>query len=140
MGNGAPMQGRPKLPSRKTLIRKLDAVFSILIKSRDNKRIGKCPFHYMSIMPIECCFHFITRAKHSVRWDKRNAIGSCLGCNCRYEHDQTFIDSVFDWYKGFYGEEVWDKLKSDSNIVAPKSRTDLMELLKTLREEANIGE
>jgi hypothetical protein len=130
---------KPKLPSRKTLVNQLDSVFALLIKNRDRKRLGKCPFHHLSAAPIEHCFHFITRSKHSVRWDTRNAVGSCAGCNFRYEHDQTFIDRVFNWYRDTHGQEAWDQLMRDANVIVKRSRTDLIELRDLLREEAGVG-
>jgi hypothetical protein len=130
---------RPKLPARKTLVNQLDAVFALLIKNRDQKLRGRCPFHHMAVVPIEHCFHFITRAKHSVRWDKRNAVGSCAGCNLRYEHDHVFVDRVFSWYKETHGEEAWDTLKRDANRIAKRTRTDLIALRDSLRAEAGIG-
>lgn len=123
---------RTKMPARKTLVNHLDAAFSKRIKDRDMELRGRCPFHE-SFAPIEHCFHFITRAKHSVRWDDRNACGSCAGCNIRYEFDQTFVDQVFSWYKMTHGEEAWETLKRDANIIVKRSRADLMELLASIR-------
>lgn len=127
-----------RLPSRTSLVRQLDALFSLKIRARDQRVRGKCPFHHMSVRPIEQCFHFITRAKQSVRWDDRNACGSCAACNIRYEHDQTFVDFVFDWYKETYGEIIWDQLKRDANIIVHRSRTDLMEMVDLLKEELGV--
>lgn len=117
----------------------LDAVFSAFIKSRDARTRGRCPFHHLTYAPIEHCFHFITRAKHSVRWNPKNAVGSCAGCNLRYEHDQTFIDYVFEWYKREYGPEAWDELKREANTIVKRSRTDLMALRDALRADLGVG-
>lgn len=119
--------------SRKGLISRLDAAFSIKVRIEAKKAFGRCPFHDLTTFrPIEDCFHFITRSKHSIRWDYRNATGSCRGCNIRYEHDQTFVDFVFDWYKKRYGQDTWDRLKRDGNIIADFSVDDLRKKLAAL--------
>lgn len=119
---------------RKRLVARLDSVFSLLVRLR-SKRLyhGACPFHETTpYRPVTQCFHFITRSKHSVRWDLRNAVGSCAACNLQYEHDQTFVDFVFDWYKEIYGQEAWDTLKRDSNRISKFSNDDLRVLLESL--------
>jgi hypothetical protein len=131
---------KPKLPERSTLIAQLDNLFSLHIRLRDKRLRGSCPFHEtFERKPIEQCFHFVTRSKHSVRWDERNAVGSCAGCNIRYEHDQTFVDTVFEWYKNEFGQEAWDTLKRDSNKIAKFSRIDLMEIRDRLRDKVGVG-
>lgn len=128
-----------KLPSRKNLIRQLDHQFSLMIRNRDMKVRGKCPFHHLSTGQIECCFHMITRAKQCVRWDPRNAIGACHKHNLKYEYFQDFIDDAISWYKREYGEKQWEQLKRDSNVPANFSRTDLYEKLQELKEENGVG-
>ena len=126
---------KPKLPPRKTLIKQLDALFALKIALRDKRlRHGLCPFHTQCV-PATQTFHFITRGKHSVRWDDRNAVRACGGCNVRFEHEAGFIDQVFTWYKTTHGQEVWDKLIFDGNQRAGFSRTDLMELKEKMRAE-----
>jgi len=121
-------------PERATLVAQLDSLFGLYVKLRDKRVIGKCPFHVDGVFkPIEQVFHFITRGKHSIRWDERNAVGSCAGCNIRYEHDQGFVDYVLNWYKTTRGLMAWEQLVRDGNKLANFSRSDLVELRDELR-------
>ncbi|MDI6808493.1 MAG: hypothetical protein QME66_05860 [Candidatus Eisenbacteria bacterium] len=106
---------------RKLLVKKLDNLFSLYIRLRTRNYSGpNCPF--CSKNPIECCFHFITRAKYSVRWDDRNAVGSCSGCNYRMEYDPH---KYIKWYIDHYGKDSYDELIRDSNIIKKRDNEDL---------------
>lgn len=110
--------------SRKGLVRKLDQAFSRKVRSKARDHLCEL----CKKEPHSQVFHFITRAKHSVRWDLGNAVASCGGCNMKYEYDQTFIDWVFGWYKRNFGLEAWERLKFDSNKIAKFSNSDLQEM------------
>lgn len=119
---------------RKRLVAQLDALFSFRIRIRDKRLYGGiCPL--CKSKPIECCFHFVTRAKHSLRWDERNAIGSCHGCNYRYEYDPHF---AIEWYQNTYGKDSYYDLIRDGNKIAKFSNEDLnnikLELSKQIAE------
>jgi len=74
----------PKKPSRKTLIKKLDRVFSEYIRKRDtdSKGYGLCctcakRIHYKE----GHAGHFMSRRHYSTRWDEENVNLQCSGCN-----------------------------------------------------------
>lgn len=130
------LNGGPLEISRKGLVKKLDHLFSFYIRLKSKRLYGRCPFHEVTTFrPIQQCFHFITRSKHSVRWDERNAVGSCAGCNIRNEHDTTFIDEVLSWYKKTHGEPAWETLKADSLRIAKFSREDLKAIGEGIRKK-----
>lgn len=120
----------------KRLIKQLDAIFSLFIRERDRKRIGACPFDGRE---IEQCFHFVTRAKHSIRWHPLNAVGSCAGCNCRYEFDPHF---AIQWYIRTYGQDAYDTLIREGNIIRKWSNEDLQKMIDEYREmyKNNLGD
>ena len=66
-----------------TLVKKLDLVFSKYIRLRDTKDgYGRC----ISCNKIKTyanldCGHFISRNKHAVRWNEKNANVQCQQCN-----------------------------------------------------------
>jgi len=112
-----------KAADRKNLIARLDSAFSILIRIRTKREIGHCAF---CPKPIEHCFHFITRAKYSIRWDSRNAIGSCRGCNYRNEFDpHNFVY----YFIRRWGQQSLNDLIRDGNRVAKFSNDDLRAML-----------
>lgn len=115
---------------RKRLVAELDKLFSLYIRTRDKRRTGgACVF---GCGMIEVAFHFVTRAKHSVRWDDRNAVGSCSGSNFRYEFDPHF---AIRWYMDNAGREAYEKLVQDGNKVARFSLDDLERLRDELRRK-----
>ena len=114
---------------RKGLIKKLDVLFSIWIRMKTKKEYGPmCPL--CGKRPLQCCFHFITRSKHSVRWDEANAIGSCHSCNFENEFNQA---KFINWYQKRFGLAAWDDLFFKSNQIAKFSTAVLQEKYKELK-------
>lgn len=65
------------------MIRKCDAIFSKIILFRDRLAwSGLCPLCGAK-NPITQCFHWIPRGQWATRWELKNAIGSCGGCNIK---------------------------------------------------------
>lgn len=109
------------LTPRKRLVQELDRLFSTYIRTRDKRAFGgRCPFDCAK--PIECCFHFVTRAKHSLRWEERNAVGACHGHNHRFEFDPHF---GIQWYIRSFGQDAYDRLVQDGNKAAAFSMDEL---------------
>lgn len=115
---------------RKRLVAQLDAVFSLYIRMRDRaKTKGAC---VLGCGFIEQCAHLITRAKHSVRWDPRNASGQCAGANIRHEYDPNPYTS---WYIRQHGLEAYEALVRDSNRIAKFSNDQLRGILADLKSK-----
>lgn len=70
-----------KKPSRKTLVRKLDALVKQIVIARD----GKCIVcgTTQNLTPG----HLFSRVAYSTRWDLDNVYAQCLNCNFRHESD-----------------------------------------------------
>lgn len=73
-----------KKPTRKSLIRKIDKVFSEYIRKRDSNKdgYGKCctcdkKIHYKDAH----AGHFMSRRHYTTRWDPDNVALQCAGCN-----------------------------------------------------------
>ena len=124
------MVGRLK-QSRKSLIRRLDTSFSLLVRRNTIREgTGLCPFCLKN--PIEVCFHFVTRAKYSVRWDHANAIGSCGGCNYSMEFDpHRFIKFYIDKH----GLGAYENLIRRSNEIKKLGVPELKQMLDDLNRE-----
>lgn len=104
---------------------KLDTLFSLVVRIETKKKYGRlCPF--CGVRPIECCFHFITRSKWAIRWDFRNAIGSCCGCNKENEYNPGRF--ILWFLKNQGGQEAWERLVLDSHKVRKWSTEDLKDL------------
>ena len=126
---------KPKLPTRKTLVNKLDALFSIAVRLRDKKRYsGICPL--CCLRSIGCVFHWITRSKFSVRWDFSNATGTCASCNFENEYNP---DKFRIWYLKTHGQEAYESLVYRSNQLSRFSRSDLMDKIEQIKRYLEDG-
>lgn len=82
-----------KKPSRKNIIKRLDAVFSQYIRLRHAKNeIAECytcgkKDHYKKLQ----CGHFMSRKHYATRWDEDNCEVQCYSCNVmRYGEQYKF--------------------------------------------------
>lgn len=116
----------PKAKLRKRLVKALDKAFSLAVRAK----CSKCTF---CGGPVEHCFHYVTRSKYSVRWDFRNATGSCAGCNFRYEFDPHFAISYFI---SFHGLPAYEQLIRDGNQISKHSNDDLQGILDGIKGAA----
>ena len=86
----------PKKPTRKNLIKKLDAIFSEYIRRKyfNSKGIVKCytcdKKAYWKGQGMQNG-HFISRASRILRWEEDNCRPQCYACNCmRYGQNYIF--------------------------------------------------
>jgi hypothetical protein len=122
---------RRKSSERWLLVQKLDKLYSLVIRARDSKITGGlCVFGCGR--PIQCAFHFVTRAKYIVRWDLQNAVGSCYAQNYENEFNPH---PYIQWYRKNYGDKVYDDLIARSNKIAKFSNTELLEIKARLESE-----
>ena len=120
---------RAKKSPRRKLVSEADRVFSLWIRNRDNKQYGHCVF---CKKPIEHCFHFITRAKYSVRWDELNCTSSCRSCNYSMEYNpHPFIK----WFLDKHGLATYEALILKSNQIAKFSTEDLQGIIEKYNEK-----
>lgn len=129
-----PKPKRKKKPSRKSLVAKLDKVFSLYIRSRD-KECVIC--HAKENLT---CGHLFSRGHHSTRWMKLNAHCQCTGCNYLHEYD------TYPYTRYFikrYGIEEYDRLHAVYATVQKYKTYDLevtieyyTDLLNRLKEQS----
>ena len=117
-----------KRPSRKTIIKKLDKVFSQFIRRRFAvNEIAKCvtcgkQAHWKELQ----AGHFMSRKHYSTRWDEINVQTQCSGCNVfRYGEQFKF---------GMYLEQAY------GNGVAPTIAEAWFEEFLEPEEEAQADE
>lgn len=121
---------RRKKSERRALVGQLDTVFSLYIRMRDKAKTGgPC---VLGCGMIEQCAHLITRSKHSVRWDERNATGQCAGANLRHEFDPHPYTT---WFIRQHGLEAYEALVRDSNRIAKFTNDELRRILNALKSK-----
>ena len=123
----------PKKPSRKTIVKKLDSVFSQYIRRRfainDISECVTCgtKSHYKKLQ----AGHFMSRKHYSTRWDVDNVQVQCYSCNVmRYGEQYKF---------GLYLEKTYkkgmaEKLQSKSRIITKFSDVDLIDMINNFNK------
>lgn len=127
-----PLPKRKRQPSARTLIVKLDKVFSLYIRLRDSK-----PFGYKAFKCISCgkikpfskadCGHYYSRAKMSTRYDEENCNSECSHCN-RFSADH--LDGYRENLIAKIGQQRFDLLRVRANQTKKWSVFELQELIK----------
>lgn len=75
------MKATKKPSKRKSLVKKLDVLFSLYIRARD----GYCVTCGSVEAPTNG--HLFTSMAYSTRWDEENCWQQCWGCNYKHEFD-----------------------------------------------------
>lgn len=127
-----PLPKRKRQPNARTLIVKLDKVFSLYIRLRDSK-----PFGYKAFKCISCgkikpfskadCGHYYSRAKMSTRYDEENCNSECSYCN-RFSADH--LDGYRENLIAKIGQQRFDLLRVRANQTKKWSVFELQELIK----------
>lgn len=121
--------------SQKTLIRKLDEVFSRYIRLRDADEHGyiRCiscgKIHHFSEMD---CGHFINRSHMATRYDEQNCNGQCRSCN-RFDEGNNI-----GYTRGLiakYGPQVIDLLYIKKNTIKKWDCFELETLIAHYQKE-----
>jgi len=120
----------PKKPKRKTLVRKLDQIFSLYIRTRDADKKGICTCctcgKKLPIKQIHCG-HFMSRRHMSTRWDEENVSAQCSSCNT-FRSGEQYKFALFLNEK--YNTDKSSELLQKSRQTAKYSITDLEEMIE----------
>ena len=117
-------------PSRKTLITKLDRVFSEYIRRRKaNNDIAECVTcgkkdHWKNLQ----AGHFMSRKHYATRWDERNVEVQCVGCNV-YRYGEQYK------FSKYLGDDLADELLALSRETRKFSNIDIEEMIEQYCEK-----
>ena len=117
-----------KKPSRKTLVRQLDALVSQFIRNRDKKCV------VCGSKKDLTNGHLFTRAAYSTRWDvseNGNCHCQCSSCNLRHEYDHYPFSR---FYIEKFGLENYDELHFRHRQARKWKDFELMELRDKMRK------
>ena len=130
----------PRKTSRKTLVKKLDAVFSEYIRRKyaDKNGIVKCytcnKKAYWKGEGMQNG-HFISRRSRILRWDERNCRIQCYSCNVmRYGESYIFGVKLNEEY----GYNIAEELLIESKKIIKQSDEDLVNLINHYKEKINL--
>jgi hypothetical protein len=112
----------PKRPSKSTLIKKLDKLFSECVRS-----VGKCEWCGKREQ-LQCCHIYSRRYRHT-RWDTLNAVCLCAGCH--FKAHQNPIDFT-KWVEKYLGVGTLDELRQKAHLIKNLTVDEMLELYETL--------
>ena len=123
----------PRKPSRKTLIKKLDTIFSEYIRRRYAKNdIAECVTcgkkdHWKKLQ----AGHFMSRKHYATRWDEDNVEVQCNACNVfRYGEQYLFAKHL--------GQEKADMLLAKSREIVKFSDADIIEMIEKYKYKVSL--
>jgi hypothetical protein len=121
-----------KKPTRKSLVTKLDTIFSQYIRRKDAiNEISECitcgkKDHYKKLQ----CGHFMSRRHYSTRWDIDNVGVQCYACNITNQGMQYKFSQ-------YLGNNLSEQLYIKSKQVVKFADIDLIELIDYYTEKVN---
>lgn len=121
-----------KKPSRKTLVKNLDTIFSTYIRRKDAiDDIATCVTcgkkdHYKKLQ----CGHFMSRSNYSTRWDENNVGVQCYGCNISRSGEQ-FKFSLY------LGNKLSEEMLIKSKQTVKFADEDIIDLIKYYTEKVS---
>jgi len=118
-----------KKPTRKSLVTKLDTVFSQYIRRKDAVNdIAIC---------VTCgkkdnwkklqCGHFMSRRHYNTRWDEDNCHVQCAGCNV-FKAGEIYLYNKYLCTK--FDNNFPDSLYAKSNISVKFADVDLIDMIE----------
>lgn len=113
-----------KKVTRTSLIKKLDAVFSIYIRRRYSMNdIAKCVTcgkedHWSKLQ----CGHFMSRKHMSTRWNEDNCQVQCAGCNV-FRYGEQYI------FSQYLGNNLSEELHKQSKEICKFTDVELQDMI-----------
>jgi hypothetical protein len=117
-----------KKVSRKSLVEKLDKVFSIYIRRKDAiNDIAQCVTcgkkdHWSKLQNG----HYMSRRHYSTRWDELNCAVQCMGCNV-FRAGEIYLYTKYLCLK--YGDNFPDELYAKSQTIRKFDDVELQDMI-----------
>ena len=121
-----------KKPSRKTIITKLDNIFSQYIRLRYSKNeIATCVTcgkqdHWKKMQNG----HFISRKHYATRFDEDNCQVQCSGCNV-FRYGEQYL------FSKYLGADLSEELLMKSRKIQKFSDSELLDMIELYNEKVN---
>jgi hypothetical protein len=121
-----------KKPSRKTIITKLDSIFSQYIRLRYSKNeIATCVTcgkqdHWKKLQ----AGHFISRKHYATRFDEDNVQVQCSGCNV-FRYGEQYL------FSKYLGADLSEELLMKSRKIQKFTDSELLDMIELYNEKVN---
>lgn len=116
-------------PTKRGLIKKLDKVFSLYIRTKYSKN-GLCHCYTcekLGLIKEMQCGHFISRANYILRWEPDNARPQCVSCNMFHQGQQYVFGKKLERELGAGRVEQMQEIKSHPARFSIQDYLDMIE-------------
>lgn len=120
--------------NRKTLIRKLDGIYSKYIRFKDAKKgyVKCCSCGKIEPPEDMDCGHFISRSHFSTRYDERNTHSQCRACNRFHEGRK---DEYALFLQNKYGNNILQELNQAKWTLKKHNELELQAMIDQYQEK-----
>jgi 5-methylcytosine-specific restriction endonuclease McrA len=121
-----------KKPTRKTIITKLDSIFSQYIRLRYSKNeISECVTcgkqdHWKKLQ----AGHFVSRKHYATRWDEDNVQVQCSGCNV-FRYGEQYL------FSKYLGVDLSEELLIKSRNIQKFTDNELLDMIELYNKKVN---
>tara|TARA_R110000772_G_scaffold239144_2_gene351165 strand:+ start:289 stop:666 length:378 start_codon:yes stop_codon:yes gene_type:complete len=122
-----------KIPTRKSLVIKLDTVFSQYIRRKDLiNGMATCITCGKIAEPKKLqCGHFMSRRHYSTRWEENNAGVQCYGCNITNQGMQYAFSQ-------YLGNKLSEEMYIKSKQTVKFADIDLIEMIEDYTKKLEL--
>lgn len=122
------------MKNKRSLIKKLDTIFSKFIRLRDcGKEFGRCISCGKIILFSTCdCGHYINRKHLSLRFDEKNCNAQCRSCN---RFDEGNIQGYRNGLIEKYGEKEVELLEIKKHNISNLCSFEIEVLIKEYKKK-----
>ena len=119
-----------KKSERKRLVKRLDTVFSLYIRHRDERCVTCGTKENLQ------CSHYIGRRAHGgygVRWNEKDAYAQCFGCHFHFHNSSP--EPLRQYIVSMHGEETIAELEELAHSPSRLTNTMLEEMIEYYKEK-----
>lgn len=120
-----------KLPPLKNLVKKLDDVFQMWVRYRDNFTCITCGKKFPVGERKELhAGHFVSRGIYATRWDEKNVNAQCAACNLKQSFGDVEIIHNYELaLEQKYGFGTVEELLNKKHQLYKLKRCDLLDMI-----------
>ena len=118
---------KKKLVPLKNLVKKLDDVFQMYIRYRDNFKCITCGAQYPWGERTRLhAGHFVSRGIYATRWDEENVNAQCAGCNLKQSNTDVEVIHKYEVaLEKKFGKGTVDRLLAKKHTIHKLNRCQL---------------
>lgn len=130
---------RKKLVPIPKLVKKLDDVFQMWVRYRDDFTCCTCGRKFTRGERTQLhAGHYISRGVYATRWNEKNVNAQCAGCNLKQSLADVEVIHTYEVYlRAKYGDKIIDELLYLKHSPFKLNRAELEDKINYYTEKLN---